>query len=43
MFPNFRKTDNYNSFEILGVKSVDLPHKEETEIAYNLIEQQRNL
>ena len=37
------QTDNYNSFEILGTKGIDLPQKEETEIAYNLIEQQRNL
>lgn len=36
-------TDNYNSFEILGIKGIDIAHKEETQIAYNLIEQQRNL
>ena len=36
-------TDNYNSFEILGVAGIDLLNKEETSVAYHLIERQRNL
>ena len=32
------KTQNYNSFEILGVSGPDLPNKEETEVAYEIIQ-----
>ena len=35
------KADNYNSFEILGVTGPELPNKEETDIAYQIIEQQK--
>jgi len=31
------KKDNYNSFEILGVNGPDLPDKDETEVAYEII------
>jgi hypothetical protein len=31
------KKSNYNSFEILGVNGPDLPDKDETEIAYQII------
>ena len=35
------KTENYNSFEILGVEGPHLPNKEETEIAFQILEQQK--
>ena len=35
------KKDNYNSFEILGVNGPDLPDKDETEVAYQIIVQQQ--
>lgn len=35
------KKNNYNSFEILGVNGSDLPDKEETEIAYQIIIQKK--
>lgn len=35
------KKGNYNSFEILGVNGPDLPNKEETEIAYQIIVQKQ--
>ena len=34
------KKDQFNSFEILGVTGADLPNKEQTEIAYKIIQQQ---
>ena len=36
------KKDNYNSFEILGVNGPDLPDKDETEVAYQIIVQKKN-
>ena len=36
------KTENYNSFEILGVEGPHLPNKEETEIAFQILEQQKD-
>ena len=36
------KTENYNSFEILGVEGPHLPNKEETEIAFQILEHQKN-
>lgn len=35
------KTGSYNSFEILGVNGPELPDKDETEIAYKIIAQQK--
>ncbi|MEJ2114835.1 MAG: hypothetical protein P8X88_01990 [Gammaproteobacteria bacterium] len=35
------KKSNYNSFEILGVNGPDLPDKDETEVAYQIIIQQQ--
>lgn len=35
------KKDAYHSFEILGVTGSDLPDKDETEVAYQIIVQQR--
>lgn len=35
------KAGNYNSFEILGVGGPDLPNKEETEVAFEIIENQK--
>lgn len=35
------KAQNYNSFEILGVSGPDLPNKEETEVAYEIIQSQK--
>ncbi len=35
------KKGNYNSFEILGVNGPDLPDKDETEVAYEIIAQQK--
>jgi len=37
------KTDLYNSFEVLGVAGPDLPDKDETEVAYQLIATQKDL
>ncbi len=34
------KKDHFNSFEILGIDGADLPNKEQTEIAYKIIQQQ---
>ena len=34
------KKDQFNNFEILGVTGADLPNKEQTEIAYKIIQQQ---
>ncbi len=36
------KTDNYNSFEILGVEGPHLPDKGETEVAFQILEQQKS-
>ena len=36
------KTENYNSFEILGVEGPHLPDKGETEIAFQILEQQKS-
>jgi len=33
------KKEHYNSFEILGVNGPDLPDKDETEVAYQIIVQ----
>lgn len=35
------KKGNYNSFEILGVNGPDLPDKDETKVAYEIIVQQK--
>ena len=35
------KKGSYNSFEILGVNGPDLPDKDETEVAYQIIIQQQ--
>jgi len=35
------KADSYNSFEILGVGGPDLPNKEETEVAFEIIKNQK--
>jgi len=35
------KKSSYNSFEILGVNGPDLPDKDETEVAYEIIIQQK--
>ncbi len=35
------QAENYNSFEILGVSGPELPDKEETNVAYQIIEQQK--
>ncbi len=35
------KKDSYNTFEILGVSGPDLPDKDETEVAYQIIAQQK--
>ena len=35
------KAQNYNSFEILGVSGPDLPNKEETEVAFEIIQHQK--
>ena len=35
------KTENYNSFEILGIEGPHLPNKEETEVAFKILEQQK--
>lgn len=32
------KNDNYNSFEILGIDGADIPNKEQTEIAFTIIQ-----
>lgn len=37
------KKNSYNSFEILGVNGPDLPNKDETEVAYQIIAQQKEL
>lgn len=36
------KQGNFNSFEILGVNGPDLPDKDETEVAYEIIVQQKD-
>jgi hypothetical protein len=36
------KKDDYNSFEVMGVNGPDLPDKDETEIAYQIIAMQKN-
>jgi len=35
------KEDRYNSFEIMGVSGPDLPNKEETDVAFNIIKKQK--
>ena len=35
------QTEHYNSFEILGVSGPELPNKEETDVVYQIIEQQK--
>ena len=36
------KKDDYNSFEILGVNGSDLPDKDETDVAYQILELKNN-
>ena len=35
------KANNYNSFEILGVSGPDLPDKDETDVAFEIIQSQK--